>query len=115
MASICLFDAPQKTRIESRRRGFERIGSVSEGGRTGAGFDSTRHPASIAEWNRSRSRIHEMVPEAKIILLSENSSAESVQEAMSLGASAYVVKAMVAIELLTVVETVLSGMKVVSI
>lgn len=60
-------------------------------------------------------RIREIVPEAKIIFLSEESSAELVQEAMSLGAWGYVVKTMAAIDLLTAVETVLSGMKFVSI
>jgi DNA-binding NarL/FixJ family response regulator len=60
-------------------------------------------------------RIHKIVPEAKIIFLSEESSVDVVQEAMSFGASAYVFKTMAAIELLTAVETVLSGLKFVSI
>lgn len=60
-------------------------------------------------------RIHEMVPEAKLILLSEKSSFDIVQEAMKLGAWAYVFKTMVASDLLSTVETVLSGMKFVSI
>ncbi|HEY6386650.1 MAG TPA: response regulator transcription factor [Candidatus Acidoferrum sp.] len=60
-------------------------------------------------------RIREIVPEARIIFLSEESSADIVQEAMSLGAWGYVFKTMAAIELLTAVETVLSGMKFVSI
>jgi DNA-binding NarL/FixJ family response regulator len=60
-------------------------------------------------------RIREIVPEAKIIFLSEESSPVTVQEAMSLGARGYVVKTMVAIDLVTAVETVLAGMKFVSI
>ena len=60
-------------------------------------------------------RIREMVPEAKIIFLSEEPSFEVVQKAMSLGASAFVVKTMAANELVTAVETVLAGMKFVSI
>jgi DNA-binding NarL/FixJ family response regulator len=60
-------------------------------------------------------RIREMVPEAKIIFLSDESSVDVVQEAMSFGASGYVFKTMAAIELLTAVETVLSGLKFVSI
>jgi DNA-binding NarL/FixJ family response regulator len=63
----------------------------------------------------SARRIREMVPEAKIIFLSEEPSFEVVQKAMSLGASAFVVKTMVANELVTAVETVLAGMKFVSI
>jgi DNA-binding NarL/FixJ family response regulator len=60
-------------------------------------------------------RIREMVPEAKIIILSEEPSFEVVQKAMSLGASAFVIKTMVANELVTAVETVLAGTKFVSI
>jgi DNA-binding NarL/FixJ family response regulator len=60
-------------------------------------------------------RIREMVPEAKIIFLSEEPSFDVVQKAMSLGASAFVIKTMAACELLTVVENVLAGMKFVSI
>jgi DNA-binding NarL/FixJ family response regulator len=60
-------------------------------------------------------RIREMVPEAKIIFLSEESSFDVVQEAMKLGAWAYVSKTMVASDLLSTVETVLGGMKFVSI
>jgi len=60
-------------------------------------------------------RIRQIVPEAKIIFLSEESSADVVQEAMSFGASGYVFKTMAASELLTAVETVMSGMKFVSI
>ena len=60
-------------------------------------------------------RIREMVPEAKIIFLSEESSFEIVQEAMKLGARAYVFKTMVANDLISTVETVQSGMKFVSI
>jgi DNA-binding NarL/FixJ family response regulator len=60
-------------------------------------------------------RIREMVPEAKIIFLSEESSVDIVQDAMSFGAWGYVFKTMASIELLTAVETVLSGLKFVSI
>jgi DNA-binding NarL/FixJ family response regulator len=60
-------------------------------------------------------RIREIVPEAKIIFLSEETSADKVQEAMSFGAWGYVFKTMTAIDLLTAVETVLSGLRFVSI
>ncbi|HEY6387016.1 MAG TPA: response regulator transcription factor [Candidatus Acidoferrum sp.] len=56
-------------------------------------------------------RIREMVPGAKIIFLSEESSVDIVQEAMSFGASGYVLKTLAASDLLTAVETVLAGMK----
>jgi DNA-binding NarL/FixJ family response regulator len=60
-------------------------------------------------------RIRDFVPEAKIILLSDESSFDVVQQAMDLGASAYVLKTSAAAELLTTVETVLSGLKIVNL
>jgi len=59
-------------------------------------------------------QIRELAPESKIIFLSQESSAEIVQEALSLGAWGYVVKTMAESELLTAVETVISGKKFVS-
>lgn len=60
-------------------------------------------------------QIREIVPESKIIFFSEESSFDIVQQAMKLGAWAYVSKTMIASDLLATVETVLSGMKFVSI
>ena len=60
-------------------------------------------------------RIRDFVPEAKIILLSDESSFDVVQKAMTLGASAYVLKTSAAADLLTTVETVLSGLKIVNL
>lgn len=60
-------------------------------------------------------QIREMIPRAKIIFLSEESSVDVVQEAMSLGACGYIFKAMAASDLITAVATVLSGLKFVSI
>jgi DNA-binding NarL/FixJ family response regulator len=60
-------------------------------------------------------RIRDFVPEAKIILLSDESSFDVVQKAMDLGAAAYVLKTSAAAELLTTVETVLSGLKIVNL
>ncbi len=60
-------------------------------------------------------RIRDFVPEAKIILLSDESSFDVVQQAMDLGASAYVLKTSAAADLLTTVETVLSGLKIVNL
>jgi len=59
-------------------------------------------------------QIRKLAPESKIIFLSQESSAEIVQEALSLGAWGYVVKTMAESELLTAVETVLSGKTFVS-
>jgi DNA-binding NarL/FixJ family response regulator len=56
-------------------------------------------------------QIRELVPASKIIFLSLESSADVVQEAFSLGARGYVVKANAASDLLAAVETVISGKK----
>ncbi len=58
--------------------------------------------------------IRELVPEAKIIFLSQESSTEIVQEALSVGASAYVVKVNAGIELVPAIEAVISGRQFVS-
>ncbi len=56
-------------------------------------------------------QIRELIPESKIIFLSQESSPEVVQETMDLGASGYVVKVRAAIELLATVEAVAFGKK----
>jgi DNA-binding NarL/FixJ family response regulator len=59
-------------------------------------------------------RIRKLVPESKIIFLSQETCADVVQEALSFGAKGYVLKAMAESELLTAVETVLLGKTFVS-
>jgi DNA-binding NarL/FixJ family response regulator len=54
-------------------------------------------------------QIRKIAPDAKIIFLTQESSAEIVEEALSLGARGYVVKVRAASELLTAVESVLLG------
>lgn len=56
-------------------------------------------------------RIRTLAPESKIIFLSQESSPDVMQEAFRLGAQGYVVKAKAGSELLTAVETVISGKK----
>jgi DNA-binding NarL/FixJ family response regulator len=56
-------------------------------------------------------QIRKLVPESKIIFLSQETSVDVVQEALSLGAWGYVVKAKAGSELLAAVETVISGKK----
>ena len=53
--------------------------------------------------------IRELAPESKIIFVTQESSADVVQEAFSLGAWGYVVKVRAAIDLLAAVEAVLEG------
>jgi DNA-binding NarL/FixJ family response regulator len=52
-------------------------------------------------------QIRELVPESKIIFLSQESSADVVQEALRLGAQAYVVKANARRELFPAIENVI--------
>jgi DNA-binding NarL/FixJ family response regulator len=54
-------------------------------------------------------QIRELVPESKIIFLTQESSPDVVQEAFKLGAWGYVVKASAASDLLAAVEAVISG------
>ena len=59
-------------------------------------------------------RIRKLVPQAKIVFVSQESSADIVQQAMGLGALGYVVKAHAGNELLAAVRTVLEGRQFVS-
>jgi DNA-binding NarL/FixJ family response regulator len=59
-------------------------------------------------------RILELVPESKIIFLSQESSAEVVREALDLGAWGYVVKVKAVSGLMPAVEAALLGKKFVS-
>ena len=54
-------------------------------------------------------KILALISESKVIFLSQESSAEVMQEAFNLGAWGYVVKTMAGSELFTAVEAVLSG------
>lgn len=59
-------------------------------------------------------RIRELSPKSKILFMSQESSADVVQEALALGALGYVVKAHAGSELLPAVEEVLQGRQFVS-
>jgi DNA-binding NarL/FixJ family response regulator len=59
-------------------------------------------------------RIRKLSPECKILFMSQESSAEVAQEAFSLGALGYIVKAHAGSELLTAVEAVCQGKQFVS-
>ena len=54
-------------------------------------------------------QIRKLVPESKIIFLSQESSSEVIEEAMNVGASGYVIKSMAGNELLAAMEAVLLG------
>jgi DNA-binding NarL/FixJ family response regulator len=54
-------------------------------------------------------RVRQLVPEAKIVFLSQESSADVVHEALRVGAHGYVLKTHAQDELLDAIETVLQG------
>jgi DNA-binding NarL/FixJ family response regulator len=60
-------------------------------------------------------QIRELAPSSKLLFLSQESSADVVQEALDLGAMGYVVKAYAGSELLTAVEVVCQGRRFVSV
>jgi len=53
--------------------------------------------------------IRKLTPESRILFISQEPSPEVVQEALALGTFGYVVKTRLATDLLTAIETVLSG------
>jgi DNA-binding NarL/FixJ family response regulator len=59
-------------------------------------------------------RIRKLSPQSKILFVTQESSADVVQEALSLGAAGYVLKAQGGSELLAAVDAVLQGKKYVS-
>jgi len=59
-------------------------------------------------------RIRKLSPKSKILFMSQESSADVVQEALALGALGYVVKAHAGSELIAAVEAVLQGKQFVS-
>jgi DNA-binding NarL/FixJ family response regulator len=59
-------------------------------------------------------RIRELSPKSKILFLSQESSVDAVQEALSVGGQGYVVKAHAGSELLPAIEAVLQGRQFVS-
>ena len=60
-------------------------------------------------------QIREVVPDSKVIIVSQESSPDVVQEALNLGARGYVVKTRAASDLMTAVKAVLEGRQFVSV
>jgi DNA-binding NarL/FixJ family response regulator len=60
-------------------------------------------------------QIRQVAPECKILFLSQESSADVVQEALNSGAQGYVLKTRAGIDLMAAVEAVLEGRQFVSI
>ena len=59
-------------------------------------------------------RIRQGVPESKIIFLSQETTADVVQQALNAGAAGYIVKTMAASDLLPAIEAVRQGKRFIS-
>ena len=64
--------------------------------------------------SKAARQICKLSPESKIVFLSQETSADVMEEALSTGAWGYVVKAKAATQLLAVVEAVVSGTRFVN-
>ena len=84
---------------------FEVVGEASDGGK------AVEKDISMPVLNgiEAARQIRKLVPESKIIFLSQESSSEVIEEAMNVGASGYVIKSMAGNGLLAALEAVLLG------
>jgi len=106
LSTIHLLDARRELRFASHRRSFRWIRSGTESGRAKTRFDFARHRTPHHEWNRGRSTDSQAFPKIQIIFLSQETSADVVEEALSTGACGYVVKTKAASQLVGVVKAV---------
>ena len=95
---------------------FEVVGDASDGGKAVEKAVELKPDLVLLDINmpvlngiEAARQIRKLVPESKIIFLSQESSFEIIAEAMKVGASGYVIKSMAGNQLLTAVETVLLG------
>ena len=93
---------------------FRRSGSGLASGRTAAGFDSPRYRTPRVEGNRSCATNSQTCPKSKIIFVSQESSPDIVQEALSLETCGWVVKTKAGSDLLSAVDAVLEGRQFIS-
>lgn len=108
--------------ILRKRRDFQVIGEASDG------FEAVRKAEELQpdlilldiglpmlNGIEAARQIRKLAPESKIVFLSQESSADIVEEALSLGALGYVVKAHVGSDLLAAIDAVSLGKQFVSI
>ena len=95
---------------------FEVVGDASDGGKAVEKAVELKPDLVLLDINmpvlngiEAARQIRKLVPESKIIFLSQESSFEFIAEAMKVGASGYVIKSMAGNQLLTAVEAVLLG------
>jgi hypothetical protein len=100
VSAICLFDAGDKTGIADRRGCLRRTRSAAESRRTATRLDRSRHRAPTLNGIEAARRIGKVALQSKILFVSQESSADVVQEALALGALGYVVKVQAGSEML---------------
>ena len=105
----------------SREPGLQIIGEVSDGLEAVQKAEELRPELILLDIGlptlngmRAARQIRKLAPESKIVFLTQESSADVVQEALSLGAWGYVLKKRAAIDLLAAVDAVLEGRQFVS-
>jgi DNA-binding NarL/FixJ family response regulator len=104
-----LLDTLEKTGIADHRRGLRRIGSCSESRRTTTAPHFARHRLPSLNGIEVAQRVRKLSAESKILFVSQESSADVVQEALDIGAHGYVVKIDAGSELPEGVNAVLRG------
>jgi DNA-binding NarL/FixJ family response regulator len=109
LAPLCFFNAPQKTGVADCGRNVGWLKAVQRAAELKPDLILLDIGLPGLNGIEAARRIRRLVPESKIIFLTQESSAGAVQEALSLGARGYVVKANARRELLNAVEAVLSG------
>jgi DNA-binding NarL/FixJ family response regulator len=107
--------------ILSKRRDLRIVGEVSDGLEAVQKAEELRPDLILLDIGLPRlngieaaRQIRKRAPESKILFLSQESSADVVEEALSLGALGYVVKAHVGSDLLVAVDAVSLGKQFVS-
>jgi DNA-binding NarL/FixJ family response regulator len=109
-----LLDPGKKAGFASRLRSVRCIGSGSEAEELKPDLILLDIGLPTLNGLQAARQIRELAPESKIIFLSQESSADLVQEALSLGARGCVVKTKLQSDLLAAVEAVLEGRRFIS-
>ena len=111
VSQTCTFDCGGKPEIANRRRGFGRVSSGFRSGGLKPDLVLLDNALPSLKGIEAPRQIGNLVPESKIIFLSlsQETSAEVVQEAFALGARGYLVKARAGSEVFAAVDAGIFG------
>jgi CheY-like chemotaxis protein len=112
--AIDVLHPAKKTGLARYLRSGRRTGCGSEGGELKPDLILLDIGLPTLNGLKAARQIRELAPESKIIFVSQESSADLVQEALSLGAYGYVVKTKLESDLLIAVGVFLEGRRFVS-